>query len=1384
MQVRGLGRPARIVLIAALLVFGVVQGVSAATVGSSGPDLGSKIARTLALQARPAQRQAAAERLKVKMRLEGLFTPGGMSATGVAASALVTATPGGQPDYFGTVPNWSYTPPIRKFVDGLPGLGAANANNLGQYLSVAHPDTRTYPGSDYYEIELREYTQKMHSDLPPTTLRGYVQVNMGTNTAGTAENVAPDPIHYLGPTILATKDRPVRVKFTNKLPTGSGGDLYLPVDTTVMGAGMGPLMMDVPAGQPMDYTQNRAVLHLHGGKTPWISDGTPHQWITPAGENTPYPKGVSVQNVPDMPDPGDGSMTFFYTNQQSARMMWYHDHAYGITRLNVYSGEAAGYMLTDAAEQTLINDGIIPSDQIPLIIQDKTFVDAKTTMKTDPTWNWGQTPGTPNTGDLWFPHVYMPNQNPYDVSGANAMGRWDYGPWFFPPTTDIQFGPVPNPYYDPINAPWEPPVMPGVPATSSVMEAFMDTPLVNGTAYPTVTLQPKSYRFRILNGANDRFWNLQLYQADPAVVTCDGRGMTEVKMVPAGPTAGFPALWPVDGRDGGVPDPNTVGPDFIQIGNEAGFLPQPTVVKNQPVDWNRNMKTFTFGNVSSHALLVAPAERADVIVDFSKYAGKTLILYNDAPAAFPARDPRVDYYTGDLDNTDTGGTATTEVGRGPNTRTIMQIKIAGVAAAPAYDMSKLTAAFVSTPTKPGVFAASQDPIIVGQAPYDSTYATSFPSIFPLWGYSRIQDTTMTISTVAGTHIDLHMEPKALHDEMGGAYDQYGRMMGKLGLEVPTGNAVTQQFIGQSYIDPATENILDSVTPMAPVAGDGTQIWKITHNGVDTHPIHFHLFNVQLLNRVGWDGAIELPDPNELGWKETVRVSPLEDTIVALRPVAPQDEFGVPDSIRFLDPTQPPDATMGFTNLDTLTGDPLASPTLNQIVNFGWEYMWHCHILSHEEMEMMRPIDFAVGRSLPATPTASATGVSGAPVALAWDDATVPGAFGTRGNLANEVGFHVMRAPLDAGGVAGAFSVVATAPANTTAYVDRTTIGGRGYRYKVGAFNAATVTLGSDIASGFSDVMPLGRVFFASYVTTPSAGPNGSISPATPQGTPVASPTDLTFTITPDTGYHIETVKVDGLSVGTAGTHTILAADAGNHTITATFAVDMFTLAPTVGPNLTVSPGVTRTVPYGTLDVPFTFTALPGYHVASVVVDSVSVGAIPPGPFTHTFTNIQGNHTISATAAADVMLPVFRFYNMRNGSHFYTINVAERDSIIALQSFTYLDESVAYSINQSNPANVTPLFRFFNFRNGTHFYTASVGERDSIIANLAGTYRYENIAYYVSAWPCPAPTIPVFRFYNFRNDTHFFTANPDERDWIIATMSSSMRFEGIGFYVGQ
>ncbi len=253
-----------------------------------------------------------------------------------------------------------------------------------------------------------------------------------------------------------------------------------------MGAGMGPDGMH-------NYTENRANLHLHGGNTPWISDGTPHQWTTPATENTPYPKGVSTRDVPDMPATGPGEMTFYYTNQQSARLMFYHDHAYGITRLNVYAGEAAGYLLQDPVEQTLVTGGTItppqgagapivvapgtiPADQIPLVIQDKTFVPLPDQLAAqDPTWGWGPTDVAGNflSGDLWFPHVYMTNQDPSDNSGVNAMGRWDWGPWFWPamdPSTlkvgELLCPTVANPSQ----------VCPGTPNPSLVPEAFMDTP--------------------------------------------------------------------------------------------------------------------------------------------------------------------------------------------------------------------------------------------------------------------------------------------------------------------------------------------------------------------------------------------------------------------------------------------------------------------------------------------------------------------------------------------------------------------------------------------------------------------------------------------------------------------------------------------------------------------------------------------------------------------------------------------------------------------------------------------------------------------------------------------------------------------------------------------
>ena len=997
---------------------------------------------------------------------------------------------------------------IRKFVDGLPGLGPSGANNLGQYIPVAQVDTTTYPGSDYYEIALVQYEEKLHSDLPPTTLRGYVQlatsVTPGNQTLlfnpdgspillpGGAQAAGVDKPHYLGPVIIATRDKPVRILFRNLLPTGAGGNLFIPVDTTVMGAGMGPEMGGMAESDPQNpmcgmnpkpmgcYAENRGTLHLHGGITPWISDGTPHQWITPAGENTSYPAGVSVKNVPDMPDPGPGAMTFFYTNQQSARLMFYHDHAWGITRLNVYAGEAAGYLITDATEQKLVNDGLIPADQIPLIIQDKTFVPPMNQlMMQDPTWEWG------DHGELWVPHVYSPAQNPGDSSGVNQFGRWAYGPWFWPPTTDIDYGPKANPYYDtncnPDESWCEPPQIPGVPNVSMGMEAFNDTPLVNGTAYPTLTVDPKAYRFRVLNAANDRFFNLSFYQADP-------NAPTEVQLNPAEVEAAMEdtTIFP-------TPMSGTEGPDWIQIGTEGGFLPGPVVIPPQFTTWVTDPTEFNAGNVDQHSLLLGPAERADVIVDFAQFARQTLILYNDAPAAFPARDPRYDYYTGNADLRDTGGAPSTLPGYGPNTRTVMQIKVNDAAPAPAYTETKLPAlqaVFAHKPDGSGVFESSQPPIIVGQAPYNSAYGTAFNLNGPLAGLVQIFNTNFTFKTLLGAQLTIDLQPKQIQDEMGEAFEQeYGRMSGFLGLEKPGANAGVQNMILYPYVNPVSE-IVDAIelppgvklTPIA-AANDGTQIWKITHNGVDTHPIHFHLTDVQLINRVGWDGIIRRPDANELGWKDTVRVSPLEDTIIAMRPVLPKTPFGVPDSVRPLNPMMPIGDTAMFNNTDA-QGNPITPPITNQVVNFGWEYVWHCHILSHEEMDMMRPLTALAARALPAAPVLSANGTPGSPVNLTWTDGTlVTTDWMTWGDPAAEVGYRIERAAGE-----GAFAPIGAALANVTSFSDTSTAAGTVYRYRVIAYNAAGESPSTAVTVGL--LPPAAPTNLVASLTT---GPGASLT---------------------------------------------------------------------------------------------------------------------------------------------------------------------------------------------------------------------------------------------------------------------------------------------------
>jgi hypothetical protein len=167
------------------------------------------------------------------------------------------------------------SPLLTKFKDSLPGLTAAGANNLGQYIPVAEatPGTAHRQAVDMYQIGMVQHAEQMHSELGPTTLWGYVDASVSANP------------HYLGPAIVATANRPAVVQYTNSLHAYHP----LPVDTTLMGA---------------DGPVNRVSPHLHGAFVTWESDGGPFAWFTPGARST-GPSFITTQ--------------FWYPNQQSAR---------------------------------------------------------------------------------------------------------------------------------------------------------------------------------------------------------------------------------------------------------------------------------------------------------------------------------------------------------------------------------------------------------------------------------------------------------------------------------------------------------------------------------------------------------------------------------------------------------------------------------------------------------------------------------------------------------------------------------------------------------------------------------------------------------------------------------------------------------------------------------------------------------------------------------------------------------------------------------------------------------------------------------------------------------------------------------------------------------
>jgi len=153
--------------------------------------------------------------------------------------------------------------------------------------------------------------------------------------------------------------------------------------------------------------------------------------------------------------------------------------------------------------------------------------------------------------------------------------------------------------------------------------------------------------------------------------------------------------------------------------------------------------------------------------------------------------------------------------------------------------------------------------------------------------------------------------------------------------------------------------------------------------------------------------------------------------------------------------------------------------------------------------------------------------------------------------------------------------------------------------------------------------------FAAYAAdgtiTASAGANGSISPS--GSVLVLEGTDQTFSMTPDSGYHVSDVLVDGSSIGAVTSHTFVAVTS-DHTIDVSFAIDQFTITPTAGSNGSISPSSPTTVNYSD-DLAFTITPDLGFEVATLEVDGVAITAST----SHTFTNVTADHTIAVTFSA-------------------------------------------------------------------------------------------------------------------------------------------------------
>jgi bilirubin oxidase len=383
---------------------------------------------------------------------------------------------------------------------------------------------------DRYAIAVRQFRQQiLPAGMPATTVWSYGSaVHRGT-------------FNYPSFTVEARVDRPVRVAWINGLVDANRRYLphLLPVDPTLHwanppGGTDGRDMHPTFNSTPGPYTGPVPIVsHLHGGHNAEESDGYPEAWYLPLANNIPagYARVGSFYDEFNAKFEAKwhqawppGTAVFQYQNDERASTLWFHDHTLGMTRANVYAGPAGFYLLRGGASD--LPEGVLPG----------------------PAPKLGDPPGT----------------RYYEIPIAVQDRSFNRDGSLFYPSSREFFDGFPGPYipFSDISPIWN-------------AEFFGNTMVVNGRTWPILSVEPRRYRFRFLNGCNSRFLILKIVS------------------------------------DALASRPATAAVPFWQIGSEGGFLPNP---------------------VRLDQLLMSPAERADVIVDFTGVPeGTELYLINEAP---------------------------------------------------------------------------------------------------------------------------------------------------------------------------------------------------------------------------------------------------------------------------------------------------------------------------------------------------------------------------------------------------------------------------------------------------------------------------------------------------------------------------------------------------------------------------------------------------------------------------------------------------------------------------------------------------------------------------------------------------------------------------------